>query len=115
MYRIIAFAVFWAAIGMLLMLFFWHQKDLKRPYVSLRPLYSVKRLLGYFYMMIVMFFSASNSLVTSYLTGIVKTDSVHANTLCLWLLPGFVVGGFKSRRGAPTRCSICPPSSAGWA
>ena len=81
------------AAPLLLLLFFWHQKDLGRPYVSLRPLHSVKRLLGYFYMMVVMFFSASNSLVTNYLTGIVKTDSVHANTLCLWLLPGFVVGG----------------------
>ncbi len=82
------------AAPLLLLLFFWHQKDMEQPYVSLRPLGSVKRLLGYFYMMIVMFFSASSSLVTNYLTSIVRVDSVRANQLCLWLLPGFAVGAF---------------------
>lgn len=67
---------------------------MERPYISLVPLHSKKRLLGYFYMVLTMFFSSSSTLVTSYLTSVIRVDSVHANTLCLWLLPGFVVGAF---------------------
>lgn len=78
----------------LLCLFFWHQKNLDKPYINLVPLRSKKRILGYLYMMLAMFFSSSSTLVTSYLTSVIRVDSVHANTVCLWLLPGFMVGAF---------------------
>ena len=80
------------AAPLLLGLFLWHQSTMEHPYVSLQPLTSGKRLLGYAYMMIVMFFSASNSLVSNFLTGFAGVDCVHTNMLCLWLLPGFGVG-----------------------
>lgn len=78
----------------LLTLLLWRQHNVPKPYVSLKPLYSWKRLLGYFYMMLVMVFSSTSTLVTNYLTTILKVDSIHTNSLCLWLLPGFALGGF---------------------
>ena len=53
---------------------------------------SSKALIGYFYMMLVMFFSSTSSLVTSYMNSIIRVDSVHANFLNLWMLPGFICG-----------------------
>ena len=78
----------------LLALLLWRQQHAEKPYVSLKPLGSWKRLLGYFYMLMIMFFSSTSTLVTNYLTTILKVDSVHTNSLCLWLLPGFALGGF---------------------
>ena len=43
-------------------------------------------------MVLVMFFSASSSLITNYLNSIIRVDSVHANSLSLMLIPGFIVG-----------------------
>lgn len=77
----------------LIALFIWYQYHSERPYVNLAPLYQPKAIIGYFYMMLVMFFSTSTTLLTSYLTSILKVDSTHTYSLYTYLLPGYVLGG----------------------
>ena len=45
-------------------------------------------------MMLVMFFSTSTTLLTNYLSIILKVDSTHTYSLYIYLLPGYVVGAF---------------------
>lgn len=45
-------------------------------------------------MIFVMFLSATSSLVTPYLTSVLRVDSVHANSIYQWILPGFACGAF---------------------
>ncbi|MEG1564985.1 MAG: MFS transporter [Bacteroides sp.] len=78
----------------LLWFFFSHQHASEHPYVSTVPLFRVKSIVGYAFMAVVMFFSATSSLVTNYVNSIIRVDSIHANGLNLWLLPGFFVGAF---------------------
>ena len=42
---------------MLIALFIWYQSHSEKPYVSLAPLFQAKAIVGYLYMMLVMFFS----------------------------------------------------------
>lgn len=79
-------------IPILIGLFIYRQQTSEKPYISLKPLSKHKSVIGYFFMIIVMFFTATSSLVTSYMNSIIRIDSVHANTLNLWLLPGFILG-----------------------
>ena len=79
---------------MLIALFIWYQSRLENPYVSLAPLFQPKAIVGYFYMMLVMFFSTSTTLLTNYLTVILKVDTTHTYSLYIYLLPGYVVGAF---------------------
>ena len=78
---------------LLIALFVWMQLYSSKPYVSLKPLFQWKAILGYFYMMLVMFFSTSTSLLSSYMTTILQVDNTHTYTLYVWLLPGYVLGG----------------------
>ena len=78
---------------LLIALFVWMQLYSPKPYVSLKPLFQWKAILGYFYMMLVMFFSTSTSLLSSYMTTILQVDNTHTYTLYVWLLPGYVLGG----------------------
>lgn len=80
------------AIPVLFWLFIYRQKTLKDPYLKLEVLNCSKALIGYFFMMLVMFFTSTSTLVTNYLNSIIRVDSLHANLLYLWLLPGFVLG-----------------------
>lgn len=79
---------------LLIGLFLWEQFQSPRPYVSLRPLLQWKAILGYFYMMLVMFFSTSTSLLSNYMTSIIHVDNMHAYTLYIYLLPGYALGAF---------------------
>lgn len=79
---------------MLIALFIWFQYHSRSPYVSLTPLYHFKTLLGYFYMMLVMFFSTSTTLLTNYMTTILKVDPTRTYSLYIYLLPGYVLGAF---------------------
>ena len=82
-------------VGPLLIgLFLWEQLRAPRPYVSLKPLWQWKAMLGYLYMVLVMLFSTSTSLLTSYMTSILHVDNTHTYTLYVWLLPGYVLGAF---------------------
>ncbi|MEG1089216.1 MAG: MFS transporter [Bacteroidales bacterium] len=82
------------AIPILFYLFWQRQRAQDKPYISFKPLSHHKSIIGYFFMILVMFFSATSSLVTSYMNSIIRIDSVHANSLNLFLLPGFIVGAF---------------------
>lgn len=84
--------VYVLSLPVLVWLFLFRQKTTRNPYLRLEVLNSSKALIGYFYMMLVMFFSATSSLVTSYMNSIIRVDSVHANFLNLWMLPGFICG-----------------------
>ena len=82
-------------VGPLLIgLFLWEQLRAPSPYVSLKPLLQWKAMLGYFYMVLVMLFSTSTSLLTSYMTSILHVDNTHTYTLYVWLLPGYLLGAF---------------------
>lgn len=77
----------------LLWLFIHRLKKGKTPsYVNLAVLKSRKAIIGYMFMVIVMFFSSSSYLVTSYTTSVLKLDSIHSNGLNLMMIPGFVLG-----------------------
>lgn len=76
----------------LLWLFLHRQTSSKKPYIRIEVLNHSKALIGYFFMVITMFFSSSSSLIISYATSIIRIDSVHTNALNLWMLPGFILG-----------------------
>lgn len=84
--------VYVVVIPLLLWLFFHRQHTCEKPYVSTLPLFRHKSVIGYSFMVLTMFFTATSSLVTSYMNSIIKVDSVHANSLSLWLLPGYICG-----------------------
>ena len=79
---------------LLIGLFLWEQLRAPSPYVSLKPLFQWKAILGYVYMVLVMLFSTSTSLLTSYMTSILRVDNTHTYTVYVWLLPGYVLGAF---------------------
>lgn len=79
---------------LLLWLFIHRQQARKTPFIRLSILNSSKALIGYLFMIITMLLSSSSSLLTSYLNSVLRIDSVHANSLYLWMIPGFVCGAF---------------------
>ena len=79
---------------LLIALFLWEQFHSPRPYVSLKPLLQWKAILGYFYMIVVMFFSTSTALLSNYMTTILKVDNMHNYTLYVYLIPGYILGAF---------------------
>lgn len=79
-------------VPLLIFLFIHRQRSREKPYISLKPLSQHKSVIGYFFMALAMFLTATSTLVTNYMNSIIRVDSVHANSLNLWLLPGFVLG-----------------------
>lgn len=79
-------------IPVLIALFIHRQRTQEKPYISLKLLKRHKSVIGYLFMILAMFLSATSSLITNYMNSIIRVDSIHANALNLWLLPGFVVG-----------------------
>ena len=83
----------YVVLGPALLVFFLRTQHRSRnPYVDLAPLRQPKALVGYLYMMIVMFFSTSTTLLTNYMTSILQVDATHSYTLYVWLLPGYALG-----------------------
>lgn len=76
----------------LFVLFVWKQRTTPSPYVSFRPFAHLKSVVGYLFMIVVMAFSSTSTLVTNYLNTVLKIDSLRVNTLSLWLIPGFLLG-----------------------
>ena len=79
---------------LLMALFIHYQFHSPTPYVSLKPLFQVRTIVGYFYMMLVMFLSTSTTLLTSYMTTIINIDNTRTYTLYVYLLPGYLLGAF---------------------
>lgn len=86
-----------ALIPLLLFFFVRRQQKSDPPYLRLEVLRSPKAIVGYFYMALAMFFSASSALSSSYVNSVLKVDSVHANGLYLWMMPGFLAGALFCR------------------
>lgn len=84
--------VYLVAIPIMAWLFLHRQRTARKPFIKLEVLNSSKALIGYFFMVLVMFFSATSSILTSYMNSIIRVDSIHANVLYLWSLPGFIAG-----------------------
>lgn len=84
--------IYVVAIPVLVYLFVYRQQTHNKPFVSLKPLKHHKSAIGYFFMVVTMFVSATSSLVTNYMNSIIRVDSVHANSLNLFLIPGFIIG-----------------------
>ena len=78
----------------LIAFFIYLQGHSHTPYVNLAPLYQPKAIVGYLYMMLVMFFSTSSTLLTNYMSGILHVDTTHTYVLYNWLIPGYVLGAF---------------------
>lgn len=76
----------------LLWLFIHRQRHSETPYLKLEILSSWKAIIGYLFMALVMFFSASSSIISSYTNSVLKIDSVHSNNLNLWMIPGYIIG-----------------------
>lgn len=85
-------AIYTLAIPILLWLFVSRQQSQKMPYLRLDLLNSSKALVGYFYFILIMFIVATSSIITQYTNSVLHVDSVHANLLYLWMLPGFFLG-----------------------
>lgn len=81
-------------IPLLFFLFIQRQKDNHERFASLRIFDTFKPAIGYIFMSFTMLFSTTSTLVTNYLNNVLAVDSLHTNTLNLWLLPGFALGGF---------------------
>ncbi len=79
---------------LLVALFVWQQRSSETPYIHLSILRRPKSVVGFLYMFLTLFFSSSSTLTTTYLTSVLGVDSVHTNTLSLFLIPGFALGGF---------------------
>lgn len=86
--------IYTIATPILVYLFVHRQKSQQTPYVSLQPLSRHKSIIGYAFMIFVMFLSSTGTLVTNYMNSIIRVDSLHANAVNLYLLPGFVIGAF---------------------
>lgn len=84
--------VYSLAAPLLVYLFMHRQGTAKVPYVSLSPLKQIKPVVGYFFMFIVMFITGTSTLVTNYMNSIIRVDSVHANAINLFMIPGFIIG-----------------------
>lgn len=81
-------------IPVLFYIFFRRQRDNHGGFVSLRIFATYKPALGYTFMFLTMLFASTSLLVTNYMNSVLRIDSLHANALNLWMLPGFAVGGF---------------------
>lgn len=90
-YRLRIYAIL---IPLLFLLFIRRQKDNRERFISLRIFNTFKPAVGYVFMCFTMLFSTTSTLVSNYMNSVLGVDSLHANALNLWLLPGFASGGF---------------------
>lgn len=79
---------------MLIALFVWNQYHSRKPYLHFEPVLQLKGIVGYFYMMLAMFFSTSTTLLTNYMTTILQVDPTRTYTLYVFLLPGYALAAF---------------------
>ena len=83
-----------AVAPMLIAFFIWLQHHSRSPYVYLAPLRQPKAIVGYFYMMLVMFFSTSTTLLTNYMTSILQVDATRTYVQ-RWRFRFLIAGGMS--------------------
>lgn len=107
-----------AVAPMLIAFFIWLQHHSRSPYVYLAPLRQPKAIVGYFYMMLVMFFSTSTTLLTNYMTSILQATphapTCSTSTCCrdTCSAPSSASGGSAGSGGASASSlrAACPAS-----
>ncbi|MFR9167007.1 MAG: MFS transporter [Dysgonomonas sp.] len=77
-------------------MFIRRQLILAKPFADLSVLKNRNSRVVYLFSLVFMFFASFSILTSSYVNNILKLDSVKANELYLYTLPGLVVGGFIS-------------------
>lgn len=70
---------------------FRRQLILKDPYVSMSVFKNSSSVIGYIFMFLMMVMLGASSLFTAYVISVLKMDSLHANFLYIWMLPGFLI------------------------
>ena len=68
----------------------------ERPCVDLSILKNRNSSVVYILSFVLMFFVSFSILVSTYTTSVLQLDNTHMNSLYLFMIPGFIVGGFLS-------------------
>jgi len=68
----------------------------ERPFVDLTVLKNRSSSVVYILSFLLMFFISFSILTSTYTTSVLQLDNTHVNRLYLFMIPGFVVGGFIS-------------------
>lgn len=71
--------------------FLWIEYNARIPYIVLLPLYTPKIWVSYFFMATAMFLSMSTTMLTPYITTVLKLDALHTCSLYMYFLPGYVI------------------------
>ena len=81
---------------LLLGVFMWQMTNPsgKKFYINTAILKHWKSPIGYVFMFFVMFMTSSSTLNTRFLINVLNVDTLHAYSLNVWQLPGYVVGAF---------------------
>lgn len=81
---------------LLLCVFLWQMTDPPKQkfYISTAILKHWKSPIGYVFMFFVMFMTSSSTLNTRFLINVLGVDSLHAYSLNVWQLPGYIFGAF---------------------
>lgn len=82
------------ASPLLAIYFLNHEYRSEKPYVSLEPLFRIKTLAGYAFMMAAMFLSSSTSIMTAYTGSILHLDTVRSYAVYIWMIPGYALSAF---------------------
>ncbi len=84
------------AAPVLLGVFLWQMTDppQKKFYISTAIFRHWKSPIGYIFMFFVMFMTSSSTLNTRFLINVLGTDTLHAYSLNVWQLPGYIAGAF---------------------
>ena len=66
----------------------------KKFYISTAILKHWKSPIGYIFMFFVMFMTSSSTLNTRFLINVLNVDTLHAYSMNVWQLPGYIAGAF---------------------
>jgi MFS transporter, DHA2 family, multidrug resistance protein len=82
----------------LLMLNYWRQKSLKRPYIHTEIFRYKNVWIGLLLLVVLYLVRGSFNLTSQYFAQILGTDPLHTNRFLLWNVLGVVIGGIISTR-----------------
>lgn len=76
--------------------FMWQMTDPpeKKFYINTAILKHWKSVIGYVFMFFIMVMTSSSTLNTKFLINVLNVDSMHAYSLNVWQLPGYIAGAF---------------------
>lgn len=83
---------------LLLMLNYWRQKSLKRPYIHVEIFRYKNVWIGLFLLVVLYLVRGSFNLTSQYFAQVLGTDPLHTNRFLLWNVLGVIIGGIISTR-----------------